>query len=158
MLPINNKRDNHCFSRKHNKSIKSKARLSPDKVETEINKIIGLYQNVANHLEYLIHEESHDFVKKLAKSKDPSIYISSEDLFQFETDFTEESLTTSVNSWMDALDGWAFPGNPDKIKQAILNSNFQGVRPIKPHSDTISNSEEVHAILKTTKFSHYFRQ
>ena len=151
-------KDNACFSRRKEKASKTKARLNPEFVEIEMEKILGLYQNVADNVHYLVHDESSDLVKKIAETKNSSVFITSEDLFQFESDFTEKSLETSVSAWIKVFEGWSVPSDENVVRKVLLDSRFQGFRPEKPHSQTISNSEDVFEMLKSRpEFLRYFR-
>ena len=147
-----------CFNRRKDPRIKTKAHLRSDLVVEDLKRILKLYQDVADHVEYFVHNESQPFVKELAKTKNASDYIASEDLFKFETDFEEKSMATSVKTWLKLLQGWGLTGDQEITRKVLVDSGFRGTRPDEPTAARLSNADEIFKVLKNTQFSHYFRQ
>ena len=155
---VTNQESKLCFKRRKRKKIKTKAHLNFTTLLDEFDRIRGLHQNVVDSLNYLVHNESQPFVSELAESKNASVFIASEDLLKFESDFKDSSLVASVKTWVRLLHAWGIIGDHGVIRKILDGSELRGIRPEQPTAARLANPEEVHHVLRNTKYAKYFRQ
>jgi len=87
--------------------------------------------------------------------------VANEDLFAFENSKSTDALNLSLQSWIEAFHAWGITPNVPMMRQYLDEHPNHGMRPLRSHTETVYNAEEVKKALETRpelkKYLHYWR-
>jgi len=124
-----------CYQRRFRKDVAVKAVLN---VETLAKRFQEFEQGGRSD-----NAKSRELFKKDYAS------VATEDLEAFEFSDSIEALDKSVQTWIEVFQSWGVTPDVPKIGKYLEEHPERGNRPLKPHSETVYNAEQVRNALET---------
>jgi hypothetical protein len=75
--------------------------------------------------------------------------VANEDLFRFENSNSTDALDLSLQSWIEVFHAWGITPDVPLLRQYIVEHPDHGTRPLRPHTESVYNAEEVKNALET---------
>ena len=131
------KKTNLCFQRRKRKDVTVKAFVNVNTLAQRLQQYMKINS---------IHDARH---RNVFKGNFET--VATEDLFAFENSNSTDALDLSLQSWITVFHSWNVTPDIPLIRQYIDAYPDHGMRPLRSHTETVYNAEQVKKALKTQK-------